>query len=108
MLKQFCESWNRVYKDHKAKHHIGSVTIEEKGKQAKNKSLTLNCGEAVSFPAKQFDGYDMFNALTNSNCDGAFLVTNDEGTYDLVHKRCSRPSAKLRKPGLSLSHYSKW
>lgn len=84
MLEQFCKSWNKVYKDHKAKHCIGGVTIHEKGKQAKNKSFTLNCDEAVSFPSKQFDGYDMFNALTYRNCDGAFLVTNDEGTYDLV------------------------
>ena len=84
MLKEFCKSWNAVYKSHRAEYHAGSVTIIEKGTQAKNKSLTLNCGEAVSFPSKQFDGYDMFSALTNSNCDGAFLMTNEEGTYDLV------------------------
>lgn len=84
MLKEFCKSWNAVYKGHEAEYHAGSVTIVEKGKLAKNKSLTLNCGEAVSFPSKQFDGYDMFSALTNRNCDGAFLVTNEWGTYDLV------------------------
>lgn len=85
MLKEFCKSWNAVYKSHRAEYHAGSVTIVEKGTQAKNKSLTLNCGEAVSFPSKQFDGYDMFGALTDRNCDGALLIANPDGSCDLLY-----------------------
>ena len=85
MLSDFCNSWNALYKDHVAHYFAGSMTIVEKSTTAKNKTLTVNCPEAVSFPSKHFDGYDMFSALGNRNCDGAFLVANGEGSYDLLY-----------------------
>lgn len=85
MLSDFCKSWNTLYKDHNADYHVGSVTIKEKSQSARNKSLTVNCIEAVSFPSKQFEGYDLFGSLTKRNCDGVFLILNDEGSYDLIY-----------------------
>ena len=85
MLNEFSKAWNSLYHDHLSEYATDSVTIVEKGKEAKNKTFTVRCAEAVSFPSKQFDGYDMFGALSNRNCDGAFLILNDEGSYDLVY-----------------------
>lgn len=85
MLSDFCNSWNSLFKNHAAEYHAGSVTIVEEGATAKNKTLTVNCPEAVSFPSKHFDSYDMFSALSNRNCDGAFLVANANGSYDLLY-----------------------
>ena len=85
MLNEFCKAWNNLYHDHLSEYTTGNVTIVEKGKMAKNKTFTVSCSEAVSFPSKQFDGYDMFGALSNRNCDGAFLIKNDEGSCDFVY-----------------------
>lgn len=84
MLNSFCASWNKLYKGHPSNYFKGSVTILEKEKTAKNKTITINCSEVVSIPSKDFSGYDLFSALSNSNCDSALLIQNDEGTYDLV------------------------
>lgn len=84
MLNKFSTDWNGLFKTHPSLYTTNSVTITEKGATAKNKQLTINCAEVVSFPSKQFDGYDMFSALTNRNCDGVLLVSNELGTYDLV------------------------
>lgn len=85
MLSEFSKSWNSLYANHPSEYLTGGVTIVEKGGSAKNKSLTITCSEAVSFPSKHFDGYDMFNALSNRNCDGAFLIANDDGSLDMVY-----------------------
>lgn len=85
MLSSFSAAWNSLYTKHPSEYKTGGVTITEKGFEAKNKSLTVVCDEAVSFPSKQFDCYDMFSSLTNRNCDSVLLVRNDEGTYDLVY-----------------------
>lgn len=85
VLSDFCNSWNALYKNHPASYHQGCVTIEETGAEAKNKTFTVNCTEAVCFPSKQFDGYDMFGALKQRNCDGAFLIATEEGLYDLLY-----------------------
>lgn len=85
MLSKFSTAWNSLYTKHPSEYKIGAVTIVEKGKSAKNKSLTVVCSEVVSFPSKQFDCYDLFSALSNRNCDSVLLVKNDEGTYDLVY-----------------------
>ena len=84
MLNKFCTDWNGLFKAHPSLYKKNSVTIIEKGTSAKNKQLTVNCTEVVSFPSKQFDAYDMFSALTNRNCDGVLLFSNEVGTYDLV------------------------
>lgn len=85
MLSSFSAAWNSLYTKHPSEYKTGGVTITEKGIEAKNKSLTVICDEAVSFPSKQFDCYDLFSALSNRNCDSVLLVKNDEGTYDLVY-----------------------
>lgn len=85
MLNSFSAAWNRLYTKHQSEYNTGSVTITEKGREAKNKSLTVVCDEAVSFPSNQFDCYDLFSALTNRNCDSVLLVKNDESSYDLVY-----------------------
>ena len=85
MLNKFSAAWNSLYAKHPSEYKTGGVTITEKGIDAKNKSLTVICDEAVSFPSKQFDCYDLFSALSNRNCDSVLLVKNDEGTYDLVY-----------------------
>jgi hypothetical protein len=84
MLNSFSTDWNGLFKTHPSLYSKDSVTIIEKGATAKNKKMTVNCTEVVSFPSKQFDGYDMFSALTNRNSDGAFLFLNEFRTYDLV------------------------
>lgn len=85
MLSSFCAAWNSLFSKHPSEYKIGGVTITEQEQSAKNKALTVNCSEAVSFPSKQFNGYDMFSALSESNCDGALLVSNEDGTYDMVY-----------------------
>lgn len=85
MLSSFSAAWNSLYTKHPSEYKTGSVTITERGIDAKNKSLTVVCSEAVAFPSKQFDCYDLFSALTNRNCDSVLLVKNTEGTYDLVY-----------------------
>ena len=85
MLSSFSAAWNSLYTKHPSEYKTGSVTITERGIAAKNKSLTVVCSEAVSFPSKQFDCYDLFSALTNRNCDSVLLVKNTEGSYDLVY-----------------------
>ena len=84
MLNSFCAAWNNLYQDHPSNYFIGSVTILEEEDDAKNKTLTINCSEVVSFPSKQFDGYDMFSALTDRNCDAALLLANEDGSFDLL------------------------
>ena len=84
MLNSFSAAWNSLYTKHPSEYKTGGVTITEKGREAKNKSLTVVCDEVVSFPSKQFDCYDLFSALTNRNCDSVLLIKNEEGSYDLV------------------------
>jgi len=85
MLNSFSADWNSLYAKHPCEYKKGGVTITEKGTDAKNKSLTVTCAEAISFPSKQFDCFDLFSSLTNRNCDSVLLVKNDEGSYDLVY-----------------------
>lgn len=85
MLSSFCVAWNSLYSKHPSEYKTGSITIIEKDNNAKNKSLTVICDEAISFPSKQLDCYDLFSALTNKNCDGALLIKNEEGSYDFVY-----------------------
>ena len=85
MLNQFSIDWNNLYKKHPSQYLTGSAIIVEKDANAKNKRFTINLSEAVSFPSKQFNGYDMFGALTNCNCDGVLLVSNQDGTYDMLY-----------------------
>ncbi len=85
MLSEFSDAWNSLYKDHPSQYLMGGVTVVEEGEQAKNKAFTINGSEMVSFPSKHFNGYDLFGALTDRNCDGAFLVSNSDGTYDMLY-----------------------
>ena len=85
MLNEFSVAWNALYKEHPSEYFKGGVTITEYDEEAKNKTLTINCPEVVSFPSKHFNGYDMFSALTDRNCDGALLVGNDDGMCDLIY-----------------------
>ena len=85
MLNNICKSWNTLFTAHPSDLFVGSVTITEKGIDAKNKSLTIVCPEVVAFPSKQFDCFDLFSALSNRNCDSVLLVRNDEGSFDLVY-----------------------
>lgn len=84
MLNNFSIAWNNLYKNHQSQYLTGSVTIVEEDDKAKNKSLTVNVTEAVSFPSKDFNSYDMFSAFTDRNCDGVLLVLNSDGTYDML------------------------
>ncbi len=85
MLNEFSAAWNNLYNDHPSSYLTGSVTITEEEEGAKNKTLTVHCPEVVSFPSKQFNGYDMFSALTDRNCDGALLIANPDGSCDLLY-----------------------
>lgn len=85
MLNSFSAAWNKLFSKHQSKYMSGLVTITENDNAAKNKSLTIVCEEAVSFPSKQFDCYDLFSALTYRNCDSVLLIKNDEDSYDLVY-----------------------
>lgn len=85
MLNEFSAAWNELYKDHLSEYLTGNVTITEEEEKAKNKTLTIHCSEVVSFPSKQFNGYDMFGALTDRNCDGVLLIANPDGTCDLLY-----------------------
>lgn len=85
MLNEFSAAWNNLYKDHPSEYLIGSVTITELDEEAKNKTFMVRCSEVVSFPSKQFNGYDMFGALTDRNCDGVLLIANPDGTCDLLY-----------------------
>lgn len=85
MLKKFSAAWNRLYNDHPSEYLTDSVTITEEEIGAKNKTITFQCPEIVSFPSKQFNGYDMFGALTDRNCDGALLIANPDGSCDLFY-----------------------
>lgn len=85
MLNEFSAAWNELYKDHPSEYLTGSVTIAEEDEEAKNKTLTVNCSEVVSFPSKHFNGYDMFGALTDRSCDGVLLIANPDSTFDLLY-----------------------
>ena len=85
MLNKFSAAWNRLYNDHPSKYLTDSVTITEEEAGAKNKTITFQCPEVVSFPSKQFNGYDMFGALTDRNCDGTLLIANPDGSCDLLY-----------------------
>lgn len=85
MLNEFSSAWNALYKKHPSEYFKGSVTITEYDEDAKNKTLTINCSEVVSFPSKHFNCYDLFSALTDRNCDGVLLISNDDGTCDLIY-----------------------
>ena len=85
MLNEFSAAWNRLYNDHPSAYLTDSVTIAEEEEGAKNKTITFHCPEVVSFPSKQFNGYDMFGALTDRNSDGALLMSNPDGSCDLLY-----------------------
>lgn len=84
MLNNIFVNWNSIYKHHQSNLCRKSVDIVENGVDAKLKKLTIAVPEAISFPSKDFSAFDLFGALSNKNCDGAFLVHNADSTYDLI------------------------
>lgn len=89
MLNDLKENWNRLFfknGDHEAKMVSGMVTIHEDQEINPDgfTDLTFNVLEAIDFPSRKLDSFNHWNSITNQNCDGAYLVKNNDSTYDLV------------------------
>lgn len=84
MLNNILTNWNKTFKNHLSVLNHDSVEITESTPNAKLKELTIEIPEAILFPTKDFDAFDLFGSLSNKNCDGAIMVHNLDNTYDLV------------------------
>lgn len=89
MLSDLKDNWNNLFfKDdvHDAKIVTGNVTIHEEQLTNTNgfTDLTFSVTEAIDFSSRTFDSFNHWNSLTNQNCDGAYLINNNDGSYDLV------------------------
>lgn len=93
MLNRLCDSWNRQYPlrgcgmgkaTPVAVEKSRLVLEEEVNKDHGFRELTLDIAQAVDFHSKELEGFDFRGSLCGKNCDGAYLVSNGDGSCDLV------------------------
>ena len=84
-LNEIANNWNNVYINHQTQVYDNSVEIVEPEGSAKIKKVIIDkIPQAISFPTREFCGYSLFDSLSNRNCDGAIMLKNDDGTYDIL------------------------
>lgn len=84
MIEDFLSNWNSLYKTHKASIVEGSAKVHEYDEGAHFTDLDIIVGKAITFPSREFDSFSLFDAISNKNCDGAFLIEREENLFDLV------------------------
>lgn len=84
-LNEIANNWNKVYINHHTQVYDNSVEIVESDNLAKIKKVIIDkIPQAISFPTREFCEYSLFDSLSNKNCDGAIMLKNDDGTYDIL------------------------
>lgn len=84
-LNEIANNWNSVYINHKTQTYDNSIEIVENEKSAKIKRVKIdNISQAISFPTRDFCKFSLFGSLSNKNCDGAIMILNEDGTYDIL------------------------
>lgn len=98
MLKRINDEWNLLYGIMKDKNHThipqnqthlktGELEIAElinANRSGCLQNVTFIVPESLSFPTPKFDSFNMWNAFSNENCDGAILYRASGEKFDLA------------------------
>lgn len=84
MLSNVASEWNLIFQNHKLNTKTNSISIVENDPGSKFKKLTININKALDIPTRDFSQFDLFEGLSNQNCDGGVISKNDDGTFDIV------------------------